>query len=104
MPMTKSIEIVAGLSQLVGRYDAILCDVWGVLHNGVQVWQETARALTNARHSGMAVVMITNAPRPKAPVLKPMENQCQNRRCISCVDPIVGRLMVGLTRLLELVG
>ena len=71
--MTGTIEVVTGLSQLVGRYDAILCDVWGVLHNGEQVWEKTAHALTNARKSGMAVVMITNAPRPKTPVLKQLE-------------------------------
>ena len=28
------IPLIEGLGALSGRYDAILCDIWGVLHNG----------------------------------------------------------------------
>ena len=58
-----------GLQELADRYDAILCDVWGVLHNGQQIWNEAAAALIRFRKAGGKVVMITNAPRPKQPVL-----------------------------------
>ena len=27
-------EIIPGLSAVAGRYDVLLCDVWGVIHNG----------------------------------------------------------------------
>lgn len=60
---------ISGLSELVDQYDLILCDVWGVLHNGKQIWPHAAQALTRARAEGLAVVMITNAPRPQGPVL-----------------------------------
>ncbi len=26
---------ISGLGEISDRYDAILCDIWGVLHNGV---------------------------------------------------------------------
>ncbi|MEC9343919.1 MAG: TIGR01459 family HAD-type hydrolase [Pseudomonadota bacterium] len=57
-----------GLSELAGRYDGILCDVWGVLHNGVAAWPGAIDALESFRRQGGSVVMITNAPRPRQPV------------------------------------
>ncbi|TIW02450.1 MAG: TIGR01459 family HAD-type hydrolase, partial [Mesorhizobium sp.] len=32
--MADSPDIIASLDDLAGRYAAILCDVWGVVHNG----------------------------------------------------------------------
>ncbi|MEL6752172.1 MAG: TIGR01459 family HAD-type hydrolase, partial [Pseudomonadota bacterium] len=58
------------LSALRTRYDALLCDVWGVLHNGVAVYSEAADALQQWRASGGKVVFITNSPRPRAGVAK----------------------------------
>ncbi len=60
----------AGLNQIIDQYDCILCDVWGVLHNGKAIWDDAAEALGKAREAGKAVVMITNAPRPQGPVLR----------------------------------
>ncbi len=59
-----------GLSKIIDNYDCILCDVWGVLHNGKEIWQDAAIALTKAREAGVPVIMITNAPRPQGPVLE----------------------------------
>ncbi len=70
--MTNSSPI-SGLSDIRENYDAILCDVWGVLHNGRVVWPNAADALQKAVNSNIPVVMITNAPRPQAPVLKQLE-------------------------------
>lgn len=55
---------IASLDEISGSYAAILCDVWGVLHNGVRHFELAAAALSAARERGMAVVLITNAPRP----------------------------------------
>ncbi|MEM9278765.1 MAG: TIGR01459 family HAD-type hydrolase [Pseudomonadota bacterium] len=68
--MTNPVPAITGLNQLVDRYDCILCDVWGVLHNGKEIWMDAANALAKARAAGLAVVMITNAPRPRGPVLR----------------------------------
>jgi HAD superfamily hydrolase (TIGR01459 family) len=57
-------ETIASLDEISGRYAAILCDVWGVLHNGVRHFEPAAAALAAARERGVAVVMITNSPRP----------------------------------------
>jgi HAD superfamily hydrolase (TIGR01459 family) len=57
-------EMIETLDTIAGNYSAILCDVWGVVHNGVSAFAEAAAALQRARDRGIAVVLITNAPRP----------------------------------------
>ncbi|HVW92436.1 MAG TPA: TIGR01459 family HAD-type hydrolase [Devosia sp.] len=61
---------LAGLSGLADRYDALLCDVWGVVHNGVAAYPEAGPALAAFRRRGGRVVLITNAPRPAAPIIE----------------------------------
>jgi HAD superfamily hydrolase (TIGR01459 family) len=51
---------------LAAAYDVALCDVWGVVHNGLAATPETGDALARFRARGGTVVLITNAPRPNA--------------------------------------
>lgn len=67
--MTQTIPNIAGLSDLAGRYDAVLSDVWGVVHNGVAAFPSAVEALTQFRRAGGKAVFITNAPRPSAPIV-----------------------------------
>jgi HAD superfamily hydrolase (TIGR01459 family) len=62
------IPIHKTLAELVPRYDVLLCDVWGVLHNGVAAFPAAVTALARAREAGATVVLVTNAPRPAGPV------------------------------------
>lgn len=77
---------ITGLSQIVDQYDCILCDVWGVLHNGKAIWPDAANALTKAREAGVPVVMITNAPRPQGPVLRQLAS-------MNCPDGVFDELV-----------
>ena len=61
---------VAGLSDLTDRYRVLLCDVWGVLHNGVVSHKPAVDALIQHRAAGGIVLLISNAPRPGAAVDK----------------------------------
>ena len=65
--MTSPTEI-RGLSELAGRYDVLLCDVWGVIHNGREHFPAACAALAQFRKHHGPVVLITNAPRPSASV------------------------------------
>ncbi len=56
--------ILPHFSAIASKYDAVLCDVWGVVHNGVNSFPDACDALTKARNAGAKVVFITNAPRP----------------------------------------
>lgn len=57
-----------GLDDIAADYDAIFCDVWGVIHNGREIYEDAARALLSFREQGGRVVLITNSPRPYAGV------------------------------------
>jgi HAD superfamily hydrolase (TIGR01459 family) len=56
--------MTAHFSALASHYDAVLCDVWGVVHNGVRATPAACDALLRFRDKGGHVVLITNAPRP----------------------------------------
>jgi len=60
------IRRISGLGDLAGRYGALLCDVWGVVHNGVHAFRDATDALCAFRKDHGPVVLITNAPRPAA--------------------------------------
>ena len=66
--LTLSPPRISGLSALAGAYDAVLCDVWGVLHNGVAAFPAACEALVNYRKGGGRVLLLTNAPRPADPI------------------------------------
>jgi HAD superfamily hydrolase (TIGR01459 family) len=67
--MTDPASALAGLAEIADRYDALLCDVWGVVHNGVAAYPTAVEALIAYRRRGGRVVLITNAPRPAAPII-----------------------------------
>jgi HAD superfamily hydrolase (TIGR01459 family) len=54
------------LSEIADRYDALLCDAWGVIHNGVRLFDGVEEALSEFRQRRGPVVILTNAPRPNA--------------------------------------
>jgi len=58
---------------LVPHYDALLCDVWGVVHNGLAAFAHACDALMRARARGMVVILITNAPRPSEVVARQLD-------------------------------
>jgi HAD superfamily hydrolase (TIGR01459 family) len=54
---------------LASGYDVLLCDVWGVIHNGVAAFPEACEALRRVRERGGTVMLITNSPRPAEPLV-----------------------------------
>ena len=65
---------VAGLRDLASSYDLILCDVWGVVHDGVTHTPSAAEALMRYRAGGGKVILLTNAPRPHPPVIEMLDD------------------------------
>lgn len=45
------------------KYRLILCDLWGVVHNGVELYPGAEARLRQWRDEGRCVVLLTNAPR-----------------------------------------
>ena len=56
------------LDTVLDRYDAIVCDVWGVLHNGRGVFPAAVEALCGARRRGAIVALVSNVPKPRDPI------------------------------------
>jgi HAD superfamily hydrolase (TIGR01459 family) len=61
-------NIIKNLSEISANYDAVFCDLWGCLHNGVDPFQEAVDALYAFKKSGGIVHLLTNSPRPAASV------------------------------------
>lgn len=57
-------RLIRRLSDIAERYDALLCDAWGVIHNGVTVFPGVEEALSTFRATRGPVIVLTNAPRP----------------------------------------
>ena len=60
--------IIDSLAEIQDRYDALFCDLWGCLHNGITPFPEAVSALQAFRARGGKVVLLTNAPRPRAEI------------------------------------
>lgn len=56
--------VLHNAGSLLSRYDAVLCDVWGVVHNGITAYDDACDALRAYRSQGGTVVLLTNAPVP----------------------------------------
>lgn len=59
---------IPGLLSLADRYQVLLCDVWGVIHNGRESFPDACAALARWRAEVGPVVLISNAPRPASDV------------------------------------
>jgi HAD superfamily hydrolase (TIGR01459 family) len=65
--------LIAGLAELAPLYRHLLCDVWGVVHDGVSAFPAAAAALARFRDGGGHVVLVTNAPVPRHVVLQQLD-------------------------------
>jgi HAD superfamily hydrolase (TIGR01459 family) len=61
------------LSAVAADYDVLLCDVWGVIHNGRESWPQACEALTRFNRQGGQVVLISNSPRPASDVIAQLD-------------------------------
>lgn len=60
-----SSTLLNGLSEIADDYDAVFCDIWGVIHNGRQHFPAAYEALRRFKAERGPVVLISNSPRPR---------------------------------------
>ena len=65
--------LIPNFSSLAPAYDVLLCDVWGVIHNGLAASPHACDALMRMRARGGVVILVTNAPRPSEVVARQLE-------------------------------
>jgi HAD superfamily hydrolase (TIGR01459 family) len=63
-------DFIERIEPLAPDYDVLLCDIWGVVHNGVAAFPEACDALTRFRLGGGTVILVTNAPRASDAVIR----------------------------------
>ena len=64
------VKIIENFNQIAHHYKAIFCDLWGCIHNGKVSFKKSLDALSNFRNNGGSVILLTNAPRPRAIVMQ----------------------------------
>ena len=68
-----TLRFVEGLRDLADGVEVVLSDIWGVVHNGLEAFQEACEALRTFRAQGATVILITNAPRPADSVRRQLQ-------------------------------
>ena len=63
------------------KYSVILCDIWGVVHDGVRLYPNAAERLREWRGQGRKVILITNAPRTSEAVEAQLDRIGLPRSC-----------------------
>jgi HAD superfamily hydrolase (TIGR01459 family) len=64
--MTKTappVPLLHGLSEIIDDYRAILLDLWGVIHGGVEPYPEVLETLSALQRVGKPIALLSNAPR-----------------------------------------
>ena len=59
-----------GLKSIANEYDIFFIDIWGVLHNGINLYQSSIEVLNQIEKLNKKYVLLTNAPRPNKTVIE----------------------------------
>ena len=70
--MSKRVPLADGISAFIDQYDAVIIDLWGVIHDGKNLYPGVADGLRRLAAMGKPYAMLTNAPRRAAAVARGM--------------------------------
>ena len=63
-----------GLNSVVNKFDLFFIDIWGVIHNGIQLFENSINVLDELENLKKDYVLLTNAPRPNSTVINFLKN------------------------------
>ena len=63
-------KFIKGLREVQSKYDTFFIDLWGVIHNGIELYPNAIRVLENLNELNKRFVLMSNAPRPSKNVEK----------------------------------
>lgn len=90
--------IIDHAGPLLARYDALFCDVWGVVHDGHRAFEPACAALARFRAEQGPVLLVSNAPVPEARVAHMLDERAVPREAY---DGIVTSGDIALTLMRE---
>ena len=76
--MTKNLD-ATGLKSIANSYDLFFIDIWGVVHNGINLNKPSIEVLENLSNLNKEFVLLTNAPRPNITVINFLEKMGLNK-------------------------
>jgi HAD superfamily hydrolase (TIGR01459 family) len=79
------IPIVSSVACLSKSRKAWLCDVWGVLHDGMTAFKPALRACQEFRKRGGQVILISNSPSPSPYVIEHLDRLDVPRECFDAL-------------------
>ena len=63
-------KIITGLREVYKNYDTFFIDLWGVMHNGIELYPEAIKAVKNIDKIKKKFIFMSKAPRPSKNVEK----------------------------------
>tara|TARA_B100001029_G_C14967701_1_gene398311 strand:+ start:79 stop:894 length:816 start_codon:yes stop_codon:yes gene_type:complete len=69
-----------GLKSIVHKFDLFFIDIWGVVHNGIELFDQSIKTLDELEKLNKEYVLLTNAPRPNSTVIKFLEKMGLDKR------------------------
>lgn len=69
------VPILTSCAELLAAYDALIVDVWGVVHDGRRAYAAAGDALVRFRAAGGAVVLLSNSPMPSSAVIHVLDEK-----------------------------
>jgi len=77
---------MSDLDALPERYRLILCDIWGVVHDGITLYPGSAERLRRWKGEGRRIILITNAPRTAEAVQAQLDRIGLPRDCYDGIE------------------
>ncbi|MAS88012.1 MAG: TIGR01459 family HAD-type hydrolase [Micavibrio sp.] len=71
--------MISGITEIADKYDGFIFDVWGVLYNGVSLFDGVIPTLTYLKEQGKEVVLLTNSPRRAYNISNQLEERGLNK-------------------------
>ena len=82
--MTKNLD-KEGLKSIVDNYDLFFIDLWGVIHNGLELYKNSIKVLNELTKLNKEYILLTNAPRPNSDVRSFVEKMGMDNKISSKV-------------------
>ena len=75
--VSKNLE-ESGLKSIASEYDLFFIDIWGVVHNGINLYANAVKVLEELSNNEKKFILLTNAPRPNLTVINTLKKMGLN--------------------------
>jgi len=73
------------LSEIFNDYDTYVIDLWGVMHNGINLNLKAMETIENLKKNSKKIVFLSNAPRPSSKVVNFLLKMGMDKKYLSFV-------------------